>query len=97
MPDIEAQLLLKERYQLAEDVFVELVIWRLPRRVRGSDHIFKYRLALIENDLCAVRYDNEAGKGDHKHIGPRETAYRFVDIETLQADFWIDVERKLRR
>ncbi len=28
---------------------------------------------------CLVRYDNEAGKGDHKHIEDREQAYQFVD------------------
>jgi predicted transcriptional regulator len=26
---------------------------------------------------CVLRYDNEAGKGDHKHIGTFETAYVF--------------------
>ncbi|MGE0408099.1 MAG: DUF6516 family protein [Amphiplicatus sp.] len=40
-----------------------------------------------------LRYDNEAGKGDHKHVGEREAFYRFVDVETLQADFWADVEK----
>lgn len=39
-----------------------------------------------------LRYDNEAGKGDHKHVGGHEVPYRFVDLETLQADFWVDVE-----
>jgi hypothetical protein len=39
-----------------------------------------------------MRYDNEAGKGDHRHIGSAETRYKFVDSETLLADFWNDVE-----
>jgi hypothetical protein len=38
-----------------------------------------------------VRYDNEAGKGDHRHVGPRESRYRFRDLESLQIDFWQDV------
>jgi hypothetical protein len=39
-----------------------------------------------------LRYDNEAGKGDHKHVANREVVYRFVDLTTLQTDFWNDVE-----
>ena len=38
-----------------------------------------------------MRYDNEAGKGDHKHINELEVGYIFVDIDTLQSDFWADV------
>jgi hypothetical protein len=37
--------------------------------VRGSRHQYKYRLVLVVNDDCVLRYDNEAGKGDHKHVG----------------------------
>ena len=39
-----------------------------------------------------VGYDNERGKGDHKHTGAPETTYRFVDVDTLLADFLRDVE-----
>ena len=39
-----------------------------------------------------MRYDNEAGKGDHKHIGSLEVPYRFASLTQLQADFWADVE-----
>jgi hypothetical protein len=49
-------------------------------------------LALVADGVCLLRYDNEAGKGDHKHVGEREVAYHFTDLATLQADFWKDVE-----
>jgi len=39
-----------------------------------------------------LRYDNETGKGDHRHIGEAETAYTFSSYENLLADFWADVE-----
>lgn len=42
--------------------------------------------------LRSLRYDNETGKGDHRHVGPREERYAFSDAETLLADFWRDVE-----
>lgn len=77
---------------LTETAFVEIVVWRVPRSVPGSRHDFKYSLALVADGLCVLRYDNERGKGDHKHIGESEVLYRFVDLETLQADFWKDVE-----
>jgi Family of unknown function (DUF6516) len=55
--------------------------WRLDRPMRGSIHRFKYRLALVADLVCVLRYDNEAGKGDHRHIGGVEKGYRFVDPE----------------
>lgn len=90
---MKAELLLRTRGGLTETTFVELVVWRVPRPVRGSRHAFKYRLALIDQGVCVLRYDNEAGKGDHKHVRESEVPYRFIDVETLQADFWTDVEK----
>lgn len=40
-----------------------------------------------------VGYDNERGKGDHKHLGAVETRYRFESVEKLVTDFLADVER----
>jgi hypothetical protein len=89
---MSATLLLRERLILTETAFAEIVIWRVPSSVRGSRHEFKYSLALISDGVCVLRYDNEAGKGDHKHLAEREVPYAFVDLERLRADFWNDVE-----
>ena len=66
-------LLLDERRNIAEDCFVELVVWQVvwqvPQPVRASKHLFKYRLAFVVGGLCVLRYDNEVGKGDHRHVG----------------------------
>ena len=94
---MEAELLFRKREGLSETAFVEIVIWRVPDPVRGSGHDFKYRLALVADGVCLLRYDNEAGKGDHKHVGERETPYRFVDLATLQADFLKDVAEWRKR
>jgi len=40
-----------------------------------------------------VGYDNERGKGDHKHIGGQEQAYVFQSVDQLLEDFWNDVKR----
>lgn len=88
---MKAEALVQERYILAEDAFVEIVIWRIPRALKGSSHQFKYRLALVIAGECVLRYDNEAGKGDHRHIGDVESTYSFSSYEKLLADFWADV------
>jgi len=42
-----------------------------------------------------MRYDNEAGKGDHRHIGVREFPYEFSDVDRLLEDFYSDVRKWL--
>jgi Family of unknown function (DUF6516) len=91
---MRAEPLMDERHALDEATFAEIVIWRLPRPLSGSRHSFKYRLALVRNGVCVLRYDNEAGKGDHRHVRERQTPYRFADLDTLLADFWADVESR---
>ena len=59
----------------------------------GSRHSFKYRLAYVINEVCVLRYDNEAGKGDHRHWNGEEGEYEFSDPEQLLADFQSDIER----
>ena len=86
-----AELLIDERHILDAMAFVEIVIWRLPRSTGGSSHRFKYRLALVVGGVCVLRYDNEAGKGDHRHVRDREEPYSFTDPDTLLDDFWRDV------
>lgn len=88
---MKAELLLRERHQLGVASFAELRVWRVPRQVRGSAHRYKFALAYVVNDECVLRYDNEAGKGDHRHVGSVEMAYDFVTPERLIADFWRDV------
>jgi hypothetical protein len=91
-----AELLLDERHVLSESAFVELVVWRVPAPVRGSQHEYRCRLALVVDGECELRYDNEAGKGDHRHLRDKEHEYRFKNAEQLLADFWKDVEEVLK-
>ena len=89
---MRAELLIDERHVLSTGSFVEIVVWRLPRPARGSTHRLKYRLALVVDGVCVLRYDNEAGKGDHRHVGSTQVRYEYTDVEALLADFWRDVE-----
>ncbi|RKE85904.1 DUF6516 family protein [Rhizobium sp. AG855] len=88
----KATLIRRLRSFVRSDVFVEIVIWQVPASVRGSQHAFKYSLALIANGECVLRYDNEAGKGDHRHLGSTEAAYAFTGIDALTEDFLSDVK-----
>jgi len=70
---------------------VEIVIWDLSTPLSPSTHRYKYRLYFGRAGIDRVRYDNERGKGDHRHIGRREEVYVFSTIEQLLADFRHDV------
>lgn len=47
-------------------------------------------------DVCVMRYDNERGKGDHKHIADQEYPITFTNIENLIVSFQNDIN-SLRR
>ena len=94
---VKAIKLQDARLGLSATVFVEIVIWEVPYPVRGSRHQFKYRLALVADEICVLRYDNEAGKGDHRHVGDNEGPYEFVDIDRLRADFLMDARAWIER
>ena len=81
------------RYRTVQSgVTVEMVIWALPRASAERPHGLKYRLYCGRGEHCVVRYDNEAGKGDHRHYGDREESYRFESLDKLLDDFDLDVQ-----
>ena len=86
-----ASLLYHEKVVLADGAIVELIIWRLPRATPDCPHGLKYRLYFGRGGKCLVRYDNEAGKGDHRHVEGREAPYRFVSLAKLRRDFEADI------
>ena len=94
---MKAEAMAHERHILDEDAFAEIVVWRVPQPVKGSAHRFKYRLALVVAGECVLRYDNETGKGDHRHAGDLETAYAFKGYQQLLTDFWADVDQWRQR
>lgn len=91
--NMRAKQLVKQRVEVHAQAFAELVIWQLATPLAGSSHAFKYRLAYVVSGICVLRYDNEAGKGNHRHFGPTETAYEFSTPRQLMADFFDDIRR----
>ena len=90
---MKAVLLVRDRIAYADHAFAEIVVWQVPKPLPGSIHAYKYRLALVVRGVCLLRYDNETGKGDHRHVRGRESGYRFISVDRLFADF----EREARR
>jgi Family of unknown function (DUF6516) len=68
-------------------------IWLVPEPVAPSEHGYKYSCFYGRPGERVVLYDNERGKGDHRHYGEREEPYQFHGIEALIADFLADVGR----
>ena len=85
--------LIRRRVVLARDAFAEVVVWRVHEPVKPSSHLFKYRLAYVVGGECVLRYDNERGKGDHRHAGGTEKVYALTTADQLIADFEADVMR----
>lgn len=92
MNHISVAVLLLDYKASQGDLLVQMVLWRLPRSTRDRPHAVKYRLYLGRSGRTLVRYDNEAGKGDHRHIGAdeRQAPYEFSSLEQLLADFQRD-------
>jgi hypothetical protein len=88
---MKATLVIRERRVFDDGHIIEVVIWSVSESVPPSRHRLKYRLFYGRPGERIVGYDNERGKGDHKHVGGVETAYEFISIESLLDDFERDV------
>ncbi len=82
-----------DKATLPDGSVIEMVIWRVPKPVPPTSHGLKYRLFYGFAGQRIVMYDNERGKGAHRHFRGRENRYRFVSVERLVADFLADVEK----
>jgi hypothetical protein len=89
----KAELLFHRKRHYDDGALVELKIWIVPHPVRGSSHSLKYSLFYGADGRRLVAYDNEAGKGDHRHYGDRQEPYDFRSVEQLVADFLADVSQ----
>lgn len=88
---MKARLLFRQREEFDDGAVLEVVLWEVPEPVPGRSHRFKYRLYYGHPGRPLVRYDNERGKGDHRHVGRIQTPYRFRTPEKLIEDFLADV------
>jgi len=90
---MSAERIFYDKTLFPDGLIVEMVIWKLPKPTKDRPHGLKFRLFYGRNGLRVVGYDNERGKGNHKHINKVEVPYKFVSVEKLVADFLADIER----
>jgi hypothetical protein len=90
---LKATLIFHSKRWYDDGAILELKLWQVPSPVAGSLHEFRYSLFYGKDRRRIVGYDNEAGKGDHRHYGDREEDYEFSTKEKLVEDFLKDVER----
>jgi len=94
---MKAKLIYRNKIE-TEYATTEMVIWELPEKTHDRPHGIKYRLYHGDRTgRCIVRYDNELGKGDHKHIADKETSYKFTNVEQLMKDFISDIVHLTKR
>ena len=91
----KATLILHRKRRYDDGAILELKLWQVPAAVPGSAHLFKYSLFYGSGGQRLVGYDNEAGKGDHRHRSGKEEDYAFTTFRQMLADFLADV-RQLR-
>ena len=90
---MKATRIFYDKAVLPDGFIVEMVIWQLPTPSPERHHGLKYRLYFGRDGQRIVGYDNERGKGDHKHILDVEKRYKFTTPQKLVADFLADIER----
>jgi hypothetical protein len=92
-----ARRILHRKRHYDDGTISELTLWLVPNPVRGSTHAFKYSLFYGRGGVRLVGYDNEPGKGDHRHYEGIEEPYEFTTPEQLIRDFLADVRRVRRQ
>ncbi len=94
MQHMGGKLIRRDKDTRPDGVVIEIVIWEVDPAVLGSGHSYKYRLYAGRNGKTLVRYDNETGKGDHKHQGDdeREAPFAFVSMQQTLRDFIREVD-----
>ena len=91
----QATLIMDQKFHLDDGRIIQMKVWRLPDRNEERPHGLKYSFFFGRPGERIVGYDNEAGKGDHRHYREREEPYRFESLERMIRDFQEDVRREL--
>lgn len=93
MASMKAELITRFRDIGDDETGTEMVVWRLSAPLPPSDHSYKYRLVYVVAGERLVGFDNERGKGDHRHVGDVELPYIFAGVDCLIDDFIQEVAR----
>jgi hypothetical protein len=89
-----AILLIGIKTYLRHGFILQMTVWRLPGATSERTHGLKYSLFFGRPGERIIGYDNEAGKGDHRHYRDHEEPYRFRSLGQLLTDFQADVRKE---
>ena len=92
----KASLVRSRKVVLATGHIVQIKIWLLPKPTDERPHGLKYSLFFGLPGERIVGYDNELGKGDHRHYRKQQQPYVFSTIEKLIADFEDDIRKEIK-
>ena len=92
MQYVQGSLIVRTKEVRDDGSIVEAVIWELPEPFPPGVHRYKYRLFYGTPSEERVRYDNERGKGDHRHLNGNEESYIFSSVDQLLDDFARDIQ-----
>ena len=84
---MDAELITRFKDVTPNGGVIELVVWHVPEPVPPTTHGFKYRAAYVVAGVRLIGFDNERGKGDHRHVGGLELPYTFTTVVALVEDF----------
>lgn len=87
-------MLTHKKERNADGHITELKAWIVPV-TDHAPHGLKYSAVYIVNGIRVIGYDNERGKGDHRHYAGVEKPYVFTSMAQLVTDFKADVVRYL--
>ena len=90
-----AVLLIDRKLTRRDGSIIQVRVWQLPQPTAERQHGLKYSLFYGRPGQRLVGYDNEAGKGDHRHYRDREELYAFTSLTQLLDDFEADVEKEI--
>ena len=91
---MKAELLFRYRTVFEEGYFLRIIVWKTPENVPPSTHRLKYSLFYGRPGERVIGYDNERGKGDHRHYRLIEVPYEFTSLAKMLLDFEMDVEKE---
>lgn len=93
---VKAQLVIHDKETDELGNTVEIKLWQVPVS-EHTPHGYKYSLVYIVRNRRVIGYDNERGKGDHRHLEGKEEPYLFSGLKKLVSDFRDDVDRYKER
>jgi len=91
---MKATLIYRFEQDFDDHASVRMMIWQVPSAVPPSEHPYKYRLVYLEDGNRVIGFDNERGKGDHRHDGIDESFYHFSDVPMLIRDFISAIQQR---